>query len=396
MTTDSRTIEYMPLAELVTRLHPQNPKSHDIGAIIESYKVHGYVASGVIDSRTGLFLAGHGRTIALNMMQKQGMDAPDGIRNGGDDWLVPVQVGYESKSDVQAKSYIVADNKLTIAGGWNEPALAELLQEVAGSVDMALSSTGFSGDELDDLLRDLGMAEEPPEDPGAQVDRAEELNKKWGVERGDVWQVGRHRIMCGDSTCAEDVEKLMGGRSPDAIVTDPPYGVGIDYKSIADDANEVRDIVHRFIKIALSYKCPTAITSGVRLLFDYPSPDWIMAWIHPAGNGMGPWGFTTFNPILIYGKDPYLANGLGSRSDSIVMTADRGGENIHPVTKPLNVWLWLIERMSINDNDLILDFFLGSGTTLVACHQTDRIGYGMEIHPPHTLRCVWSALPIWD
>jgi len=154
---DNRTIEYMPLAELVTRLHPDNPKDHNIGAIIESYKAHGYVASGVIDQRTGLFLAGHGRTIALNVMQKQGMDAPDGIRNGGDDWLVPVQVGYESKSDVQAKAYIVADNKLTIAGGWNEPALASLLEEVAASADVALESTGFSGDSLDEILASLSF-----------------------------------------------------------------------------------------------------------------------------------------------------------------------------------------------------------------------------------------------
>jgi len=70
------------LSGLIDRLHPDNPKDHNIGAIIESYKAHGYVASGVIDKRTGLFLAGHGRTIALNMMRKQGMDAPDGIITG--------------------------------------------------------------------------------------------------------------------------------------------------------------------------------------------------------------------------------------------------------------------------------------------------------------------------
>jgi hypothetical protein len=153
-----RTIEYMPLAELVGRLHPQNPKNHDIGAIIESYKIHGYVASGVIDNRTGLFLAGHGRTVALDMMHKQGMTAPDGIRNGGDDWLVPVQVGYASKNDLQAKAYLAADNKLTIAGGWDEVALAELLQELANSDEIELTASGFDGDELDDLLRDIDPA----------------------------------------------------------------------------------------------------------------------------------------------------------------------------------------------------------------------------------------------
>jgi hypothetical protein len=186
---DERKIEYYPLTELLTRLHPQNAKAHNIGAIIESYKAHGYVASGVIDSRTSLFLAGHGRIEALRMMKAQGIDAPRGIRNGGDDWLVPVQVGYESANDTQALAYLVADNKLTIDGHWDEVALASLLQEVAASGDVALSSTGFDSDELDDLLRDLGQLGEPTPDPGAQVDRAAELQEKWQVKRGDVWQI---------------------------------------------------------------------------------------------------------------------------------------------------------------------------------------------------------------
>jgi hypothetical protein len=156
--SDNRQIEYIALEELITRMHPRNPKSHNIGAIIESYRSHGYVASGVIDNRTGLFLAGHGRIAALNMMRKQGMDAPRGIRNGGDDWLVPVQVGYESENDSAALAYLAADNKLTIDGGWDEPALAELLQEVHNSGEVALEATGFSGDELDELLRDIDPA----------------------------------------------------------------------------------------------------------------------------------------------------------------------------------------------------------------------------------------------
>jgi hypothetical protein len=153
--SDNRRIEYVTLAELVTRLHPRNPKQHDIGAIIESYRNHGFVASGVLDDRTGLFLAGHGRIEALNMMRKQGMEAPRGIQNGGDDWLVPVQVGYESENDSAAMAYLAADNKLTELGGWNEPALAELLQEVHNSGEIALEATGFDADGLDELLYQL-------------------------------------------------------------------------------------------------------------------------------------------------------------------------------------------------------------------------------------------------
>jgi hypothetical protein len=151
-----RTIEYMALSELLTRLHPQNPKGHDLGAIIQSYKIHGYVELGTIDDRTGLFLAGHGRTEALAMMKKQRLSPPEYIRNGGSDWFVPVITGYESKNDTQALAYLAASNKLTIAGGWDEVMLAEMLQELANND--ALEASGFDGDELDDLLRDLDPA----------------------------------------------------------------------------------------------------------------------------------------------------------------------------------------------------------------------------------------------
>jgi hypothetical protein len=167
---NTRRIEYVTLAELVTRLHPRNPKQHDIGAIIESYRNHGFVASGVLDDRTGLFLAGHGRIEALNMMRKQGMEAPRGIQNGGDDWLVPVQVGYESENDSAAMAYLAADNKLTELGGWNEPLLAELLQEVHNSGEIALEATGYDADGLDELLRDLAedISWNPPLSDDAQ------------------------------------------------------------------------------------------------------------------------------------------------------------------------------------------------------------------------------------
>jgi len=163
MADDSkRSIEYMPLSELMTRLHPQNAKDHDLGAIIQSYKHHGYVASGVLDSRTGLFLAGHGRVMALDAMKKNGAKPPAGITNGGDDWLVPVQTGYYSANDTQALAYLAADNKLTELGGWDDVKLAELLQEVANSDEIDLLATSFDADDLDNLLRDLNPL--PPDE----------------------------------------------------------------------------------------------------------------------------------------------------------------------------------------------------------------------------------------
>jgi hypothetical protein len=152
---NERRIEYMSVSEMMERRHPQNPKGHDLGMLSQLFLTHGYVTSGTIDERTGYWLCGHGRAETLQMMKRQKMDLPRYIEDRGDDWYGPAERGYHSLSDAQALAYIAADNKSTIAGGWDEPALASLLQEVANSTDVALEATGYDADELDDLLRDL-------------------------------------------------------------------------------------------------------------------------------------------------------------------------------------------------------------------------------------------------
>ena len=113
----------------------------------------------------------------------------------------------------------------------------------------------------------------------------------------------------------------------------------------------------------------------------YPRPTWVMAWVHPAGMGNGPWGFNQFHPILCYGPDPYLARGLGSRPDSLVLAVDREGVEGHPTPKPVKVWSWLVQRVTPDASALVYDPFLGSGTTLIAAEQLGRTCYGIEIEP---------------
>jgi DNA modification methylase len=137
----------------------------------------------------------------------------------------------------QSDAFGIRINQSQRDGSWDEPALAALLQEVAASDDVALSSTGFDADELDDLLRDLGQLGEPPADPGAQVDRAAELQEKWQVKRGDVWEIGQHVIMCGDSSTSKDTDELLF-RCEDSVVlchADPPYGMGKEKDGIIND-----------------------------------------------------------------------------------------------------------------------------------------------------------------
>jgi ParB-like chromosome segregation protein Spo0J len=145
-----RSIEYMPLPELQEA--ENNPKAHDVQATITSIKAHGFVAPFIVNSNTGRMVVGHGRREALLAMQEAGEPAPIGIVNGGGVWLVPVmQVDLTPEL---AQSYLLADNRITELGGWDEEALASLLGELEG--EGLLDATGFGSDDLEDLLAKVG------------------------------------------------------------------------------------------------------------------------------------------------------------------------------------------------------------------------------------------------
>lgn len=281
-----------------------------------------------------------------------------------------------------AKERALRDNQQW--GEWQDDDLAEMLYALseAGS-DMDL--LGFDDKDLQRLLASVGVGEGLT-DPDAVPDDVPAI-----TQPGDLWLLGDHRILCGDATNAEDYDRLLDGCVPDLVLTDPPYGVGVDYASFKDSPQAVAALVQKFMPLIMRYE-PVLLTSGLACLWEYPKPNWLMAWIHPAGTGCGPWGFTTFNPVLAYGKDPYLANGKGSRADSIVMQADRNGVNGHPVPKPVEVWKWFVERGSLNSGDLVLDPFLGSGTTVIACEQLGRRCFGLEIEPRYVdvIVCRWE------
>lgn len=154
---DELTIEYMAVSEMMSCRHPKNPKEHNIGQLTYLFNNHGFGSPGTIDERTGLFLCGHGRAETLNSMKRQKMKPPRYVIAKDDDWYAPVTRGYHSESDELALAYLAADNQSTISGGWNEPALAELLQKIANS-NVPLKTTGFDADELDNLFRDLNPA----------------------------------------------------------------------------------------------------------------------------------------------------------------------------------------------------------------------------------------------
>ena len=212
----SMRVEYLPLSGLKPAI--RNPKSHEVETVLASMGRFGYVAPMILDERTKRLVAGHGRLESLNRAKRAGQRPADRIRVEDNEWLVPVVRGVAFTDDREAEAYLLADNQTTILGGWNDDELKAIIASL-GSQD-ALAGTGF--EEL------FAESELEQDDPTPLVDRAAELQKKWQTGRGQLWLIGKHRLLCGDSTSEGDVRKLMNGKRACLFATDPPYLVQYD------------------------------------------------------------------------------------------------------------------------------------------------------------------------
>jgi 16S rRNA G966 N2-methylase RsmD len=209
-----------------------------------------------------------------------------------------------------------------------------------------------------------------------------------------------HEVIIGDARLilGDCLDVLPGLSGVDAVVTDPPYGVQLKEKTsrystihkaepYADDPAIVREVVVPAIMMALAKAKRVLVTPGTRNLMDYPRPASIGTVFSPGAGGSDSWGFGCNNPILYYGKCPYTAAGLGSRPNSFASnranpyTADEASTQ-HPCPKPVSWMLWLVSRASL-DGETILDPFMGSGTTGVACIRTGRKFIGIEKEPKY-------------
>ncbi len=182
-------------------------------------------------------------------------------------------------------------------------------------------------------------------------------------------------IYCAD--CRE-VLPLIPDKSIDLVLTDPPYGIGIDYGGYDDTQDNLLQKIIPLMPLVVAKSKRVLITVGVKNIYSYPKPDWVLAWVSTAGVGRGAWGFCCWQPILAYGNDPYLENGKGSLPD-IFMSNEITGNKNHPVSKPVNLWQKVLHRGSVNPTDLILDPFLGSGTTAYCAKKLGRKCIGIEI-----------------
>ena len=349
----------------------QNARAHNprnVGMIVNALHEVGAARSIVIDE-DGNILAGNA---TIEAAAEAGIENLQIVEADGETIVAVRRTGLTDAQKTRLKYF---DNRTAELADWNPDVI---LADLEAGVDL--------GDIFTDIeLEDFGWEPDKAEDPGADMDKADELQEKWGVKRGDLFVIpsqsveGKsHRILCGDSTDAKDVAKLMGGERADAVVADPPYGVGVDYESFDDTQMNTKALVDKVMPFMLDAPC-AVLTPGIPMMWHYPAPTWLMAWVHPAATGSCPWGLAGLNPILAYGDDPYLKAGMGRRHDNLVLAADREGAEGHPVQKPLPVWAWLVERVTPKRGQVVADPFLGSGTTCVAAENLGRVCFGSEI-----------------
>ena len=186
---------------------------------------------------------------------------------------------------------------------------------------------------------------------------------------------GGQTIFLGD--CLE-VMRGFEDKSFDLVLTDPPYGVNYEYAEYNDTPENLKKLVDSFMPEVLRIGKRVLITCGNGNQHLYPKPDWTLAWVISAGAGQNKWGFTCWQPILAYGKDPFRENSMGARPD-IIQSNETSDDFGHSCTKPINLWSKLLQRGSVKESDTILDPFMGSGTTLVAAKMLGRKATGIEI-----------------
>ena len=202
------------------------------------------------------------------------------------------------------------------------------------------------------------------------MDRAAELNKKWQVKTGDLWRIGEHRLLCGDSTKREDVERVMGGEKAGAIIADPPYGLNANHQTLGSGKKEFSrggdwDSSLADIAWIVSYGVPSILWGGNYYADVLPvTNDWL-CW-HKKNDGLS---FSEFE----------LAWTSLGKNCRMLAHHWSGEEKNHPTQKPLPVIAWCVQLTE----GTILDPFLGSGTTMVACENLHRKCRGIEISPDY-------------
>lgn len=361
--------------------YARNARTHSpeqVAQIAASIKEFGFLAPIVI-SKDNTILCGHGRFYAA---QKLGLKKIPCVKES-------------HLTEAQRRAYIIADNKISINAGWDSDLLAVELSDLQGE-GFDLSLTGFSDDEISDLFADDSNSSATDDD----YDLTAALEKAAFVQQGDIWTVGKHRLMCGDATSAEDVSVLMDGKRANLIVTDPPYGVSFKSSSgleIQNDSIKGEDF-YNFLLKSFKNMSDSLESGGAAYVFHADTEGlnfrraFVDAGFHLSGcciwvkNSLvlGRSDYQWQHEPVLYG---FLKNGkhrwYGGRKQTTIWNYDKPKRNAdHPTSKPLDLLAYPIANSS-QENAIVLDTFGGSGSTLMACEQTNRVCYTMELDPKY-------------
>ena len=376
--------------------HPRNPNTHgdeQIRLLAKMIVTQGWRCPITVSNRSGFIVRGHARLLAA---QAAGLEQ--------------VPVDYQNYADEATElADLVADNRIAELAELDRPMLKDVLEELdTGALDMEL--TGFTDDALKELMSEFHVApEEDDFDAEAEAAKIGEPISK----RGELWLLGKHRLMCGDSTCAIDVERLMAGAKPHLCVTDPPYGVNYDpaWRNVEAAKGNLAYAACRVGQVTNDDRADWgeawALVPG----------DVIYSW-HPAGapslihaGALQDSGFALrmqiiwAKPNFVIGRGDYHvqhepcwyavridkpSRRTKDRTQTTLweINLDKNVEGGHSAQKPVEC----MARPIRNHEGDVYDPFVGSGTTIIASEQIGRICYAMEIEP----RYVDVAVKRWE
>ena len=366
-------MELVPVSALVP--YARNSRTHSdeqVAQIAASMREFGFTNPVLVDEAGGI-IAGHGRVMAAKSLG-----------------LVEVPcIRLAHLSEAQKRAYVIADNKLALNAGWDEAMLRLELEDLRAA-DFDLDLLGFNADELGALL-----TESEPETKGlTDPDDAPEPPARPVTVEGDVWLLGKHRVMCGDSISSDAVHTLMLGQKANMVFTDPPYGVeyqsnrrtkSAKFEVLANDDTflDIAPIVEMFstgwVFVWTSWKVQGRWIDQFAS-FDYPTN--MVIW-HKPGGGIGDLKRTfisDYEVALVWHRGAELR---GKRIGSVwTINKDGATTYVHPTQKPVALGVEAMDKTT-RISDTVLDLFGGSGSTLIACETTGRIARMMELDPKY-------------
>ena len=397
-------IRELPLGDL--RLDPKNPRAHSdkqVRQIANSIEAFGFNVPILIDRQLQV-IAGHGRVLASKLL---------GLAE------VPT-ICLEHLTETQRRAFMIADNRLTENSTWDERLLGEQLKILSeAELDFSLEITGFEMAEIDLYIEGLESADE-----GDAADALPQASSSIHVSRpGDVWLLGKHRVFCGDSLHPESYFSLMQGVLAAAIFTDPPYNVPIDghvsglgkaqHREFAMAAGEMSsEEFTQFLSKALGHAAEHSVEGSIH----YVAMDWRhMTELLAAGREV----YSELKNLCVWAKDNAGMGSFYRSQHELIFVFKHGTEShrnnvqlgqfgryrtnvwnypgansfsrcspegnllsLHPTVKPVAL---IADALldSTARSQIVLDPFLGSGTTIIAAERTGRICYGLELDPQY-------------